>query len=166
MAEIQTNRGQVILVDDADEARVRAAGNWSLSGGRQLPYAGRFFFPGRKWKTLHRWLLEAKPGEIVDHLNGNTLDNRRCNLRICSQSENQRNRSSKGLARSKSGVRGVSKTRYGYVAAIKHNGVDLHLGSFATLEAARAARESAEARYWGAADRTRAMLSAASQEQK
>ena len=45
-----------------------------------------------KKKYLHRILLDAKPGEIVDHKNGDRLDNRMCNLRICTSGQNAANR--------------------------------------------------------------------------
>jgi len=56
---------------------------------------------------LHRFLLGEPPGMDVDHINGNTLDNRLENLRAISHAENTRNR--KGPRRgSRSGVKGVS----------------------------------------------------------
>lgn len=44
--------------------------------------------------SLHRFLLGLRPGDkrLVDHHNGNGLDNRRCNLRRCNQFQNLRNR--------------------------------------------------------------------------
>ncbi|NCB27343.1 MAG: hypothetical protein EOM62_18105 [Bacteroidia bacterium] len=55
--------------------------------------------------SLARKIIKAKPGEIVDHINRNTFDNRRTNLRIVSLSENVRN--SKIPLNNKSGVKGV-----------------------------------------------------------
>lgn len=46
---------------------------------------------GRKW-LLHRLVIEAKKWQIVDHINGDRLDNRRENLRIVDRQENARNR--------------------------------------------------------------------------
>ena len=47
---------------------------------------------GREAYRVHRVVIGANPGEIVDHLNGDKLDNRRGNLRICTSSENSLNR--------------------------------------------------------------------------
>jgi len=41
---------------------------------------------------LHRILMGAKKDEHVDHMNGNSLDNRYCNLRLCTPGENNCNR--------------------------------------------------------------------------
>lgn len=68
---------------------------------------------------LHRVLLGLDdPSKQVDHINGNKLDNRRCNLRICSLSQNHHN---KEIHRN--GTVGISKTRYGWAAQMMINHV-------------------------------------------
>lgn len=41
---------------------------------------------------LHRLIMSCPPDKVVDHINGNPLDNRKCNLRICTHKENCLNR--------------------------------------------------------------------------
>lgn len=72
---------------------------------------------------LHRWILNCPKGLQVDHINHNTLDNRKCNLKICTQLENANN---KGFYKNnKSGIKGVYfiKLFNCWVAELKHNKV-------------------------------------------
>ena len=67
------------LVDDEDYDRLKSY-QWFLSGPGYAagfaPVDGRF-----KLTYMHRLILNASPDQLVDHINGNTLDNRRQNLR-------------------------------------------------------------------------------------
>jgi len=93
-------------------------------------------------KTLlfHRELLNPKREFDIDHINKNGLDNRRCNLRIVTISQNRLHRTQKV---GKSGFIGVKKNAHGnkWTARIKRNGKDLSFGSFDTAEHAAAARK-------------------------
>lgn len=56
---------------------------------------------------LHRLIMKAERHQFIDHINGNTLDNRKCNLRLCNKSDNARNT---GIRKTNtSGYKGVSK---------------------------------------------------------
>ena len=97
---------------------------------------------------LHRFLVDCPKGKVVDHINGDTLDNRRQNLRVVSNAENLQNR--QGLnANNSSGVRGVSwdKARGKWQAKIKVNYKTIHLGRFDDIEEARKAVEEAICKY-------------------
>lgn len=84
-----------VQIDDADRALVEPFA-WHRSCGyvvTSVPKAGG----GWTLLALHRLLLGAKPGDIVDHINGVTTDNRRANLRLVTATENARNARAKSL---------------------------------------------------------------------
>jgi hypothetical protein len=88
---------------------------------------------------MHRLLLNAKDGQPVDHADGDGLNNQRENIRTCTPSQNSHN--SKTPKSNKSGFKGVLRHQYGgygpyWVARIRHDGINEHLGNFKTAEAA------------------------------
>lgn len=97
------------------------------------------------YQLMHRFLLKPGRYEFVDHINGNRLDNRRSNLRICTRTENAWNREKNKSSRT--GFKGVSpsgRLSKPYQAAIQCNGKQYNLGRFETAEeAARAYDEKA-----------------------
>lgn len=84
---IYANDGTPILISPED-FRLVAPFAWFISAGTSNPYA-RTAHQG-KTLSMHR-LIMGEPDGDVDHANGNTLDNRRSNLRVCSRSQNQMN---------------------------------------------------------------------------
>lgn len=90
---------------------------------------------------LHRLIMDCPDGLQVDHINHNKSDNRKCNLRICTNQQNNRNKCSKGIAFDKR----VNK----WQARIYYNGKNLYLGSFTNKEDAIAARKAGELKYFG-----------------
>lgn len=92
--------------------------------------------------AMHRVIMKCPKDKLVDHINHNRLDNRRSNLRICSDSQNQMNK----MGWSKSGYKGVSKrndrNKFRSMIVIKYN--KIHLGDFDTpIEAALAYNKKA-----------------------
>lgn len=99
---------------------------------------------------LHRIIMDIYDKKIkVDHINHNPLDNRKCNLRLTT---NQQNNMNKGLqSNNTSGVTGVvwDKSRNRWLASIKVNGKNIFLGRFTNFEDTVKARKEAEEKYFG-----------------
>ena len=85
---------------------------------------------------MHRFImgLDQDDPREVDHKNGNGIDNRRSNLRICTHALNTQN--VPAHRDSKTGIRGVEKTRNGYRAVVCVSGIKHRSGQFDTSEAA------------------------------
>lgn len=106
--EIPLSRGMKAFIDEDDFELVKGYKWIALSTGlSKVFYAAHFYnVDGKRHALLmHRLILGAKKGFVVDHINHNTLDNRRSNIRICTHGENMRN--SKTRKNSNSGVRNV-----------------------------------------------------------
>ena len=139
--------GKYILLDDED-ADILGKMKWHLNGGR---YPVRGYYEGKKKKKfyLHRVILNAKKDEQVDHINGNKLDCRKENLRICTSLGNNHNR--KRSIKNTSGYKGVTyhKRDQAYQATIKLNYKEIFLGYFKTAKEAAIAYNDAAKKYYG-----------------
>ena len=98
---------------------------------------------------MHRYLMDASKGVVVDHINHDTTDNRKKNMRCVSQSRNMQN--AKNNRRNVDGVKGVTwDKKWGkWFSRITVNKKTLYLGNFATFDEAVAARKAAEEKYFG-----------------
>ncbi len=138
MKEILLTQGKVAIVDDEDFEWLNQW-KWCAKKGPNTSYAKR-----ATQLYMHRLILSAEKGMFVDHINGNGLDNRRENLRVCTHAENMRN--SKLSIKNTSGYKGVywCKKRSLWIANIQNNGKVKNLGGFKIKElAARAYNEAA-----------------------
>lgn len=89
MKAIELTQGRVALVDDEDYPLVAYRPWVAMNAGAQTrPFRG----PKGMRILMHRLIMNPPAGYVVDHINGDKLDNRRTNLRICTQLENTRNR--------------------------------------------------------------------------
>lgn len=135
---IPLTQGQAAIVDD-DIYESLSRFNWYAYFDRKTYYARRHSPITGKIIQMHREIMGASDGTIIDHLNGNGLDNRRENLRFCTQSENQRNRGAD--VDNTSGYKGVTwhKVKKKWMAQIKVNKKNTYLGLYSDpAEAARA----------------------------
>lgn len=142
MKAIPLTKGMSALVDECD-AELISRHKWFAT--EKVP--GRFYAAAaiprcagscQKQILMHRLIMDAPKGLVVDHINNDPLDNRRCNLRVCSQGDNLHNR--KLGKNSTSGHKGVylGKSKR-WRALITINGRLVTLGTFTDYGAAVAA---------------------------
>ena len=122
------------IVDD-DEFHLLSSYQWSANQTESgHVYAVRW--DGFKAVKMHREIMGAAHGDglIVDHIDGNTLNNQKSNLRLCTQSENTQNSRKQKTSTSK--YKGAQKCKDGWQASITKNGVKKYLGCYKTQIAA------------------------------
>jgi len=135
MKLIAITRGQVVIVDD-DKFQWQSQWKWHARRNRPggIWYAGRVDYTGGKKRLIfmHREILGLSDrNQHVDHINGDGLDNRRSNLRIATNAENNRNHRKPSNALT-SLYKGVSwhKLSRKWQAQITFNGKKRYLGLF------------------------------------
>lgn len=130
--------GKFSLIDDEEYNKVSRA-LWSVNGSG---YATAFL--DGVSISMHRLIMNAPAGMQVDHINGDKLDNRKCNLRLCTKSQNQAN-----LRKYKNNgikYKGVEKKIGGWQAKISQHRHPFYLGTYKTQEDAAHIYDAA-ARY-------------------
>lgn len=135
---IPLTRGKFALIDSDDCDRV-AETNWHFHhSGYALRHRNN-----EKKQYMHRFIMGEPVGFLVDHINGNKLDNRKSNLRICTVHQNQMNQHVR--ARGTSHYKGVRLRQSGrWAAYIKAWNKTYWLGTYDTeIEAAMAYNEKA-----------------------
>lgn len=155
---VPLTRGLTAVIDEADAERVRAR-KWNAQKGGHTWYAYTMVRREGVQRSLsmHRFILEVGDDELIDHRNGDGLDNRRANLRSCSHAENLRNQRKRDDATSR--FKGVHRAANGrWRVEIEQNGERLTLGTF--LDEERAARQYDRAAriFFGSFARTNATL--------
>ena len=140
---IPISRGMTALIDDEDYEAV-SKHKWNAVKFRNVFYA--ITSAEGKPLLLHRLITQAPKGAQVDHANGDGLDNRRENLRICTHADNMRNR--RMQKNNKTGYRGVTVKGKKYRACLSLNNKTIHIGVFADpKDAAKAYDEKAQELY-------------------
>jgi hypothetical protein len=149
MKLIQLPHGVTTMVDDCDFESLILT-KWHVGNGYVMRTVHVPYKPHLNIK-MHRQILGLEKGDglVVDHIDGNKLNNQRSNLRICSMKENARN--SRKRKTTASGYKGAywHALAKKWRAMIKHNGKYVHLGFFDTPELANAAYCAAAVKFYG-----------------
>jgi len=150
MKVIPLTKGMFSLVDDEDFESL-SMHKWQIHTGNSGPYASRRESCKKNKKRPHIFMSSAVIGKssclVIDHINGNTLDNRRTNLRFCTHSQNLRNSKpsidtgKKSYSRYKGVKKLKRKNRFSWIATIYWEGDTVYLGSFKTEEEAARRRD-------------------------
>lgn len=151
---------------DLNEFEITDEGVWIYTFNRRQEPSGRFLIDiddldkviVKKWRCwkgdyytgnfrpipIYRFLLETDENQVIDHINGNRSDNRRKNLRVCTQQQNLQNKALSSL--NTSGVAGVSfdKQRKKWIAEIRFDYKKCFLGRYENIEDATFVRYYAE----------------------
>lgn len=140
MWKIPLTKGKEAIVDEDDFKKFGLL-NWHVNSGKNLYAATSYRDKNGKQKklSLHRAIMGSPKGLVVDHINGDTLDNRKSNLRVCTIKENSRNRVKRTQGTSL--FKGVYKPKNNkkFIAQIVVEDTCRYLGSFFTeFEAAKA----------------------------
>jgi len=132
---IPLTKGRFAIVDAADYDWLNQY-KWCASASRNRFFARSAVKGKGIW--MHRLIMNPPAGMVVDHIDGNSLNNKRENLRICTARQNSYNRKGYGTASKYKGVHWNKSTKR-WVAVIKHYGVSIFLGSFnSEINAAKA----------------------------
>lgn len=139
---IPLTQGQYAIIDATDLGIVRPY-TWSVNGRYAQGYRGNTVI------RMHRLIMGDPKGMVVDHINGDGLDNRRSNLRVATRAQNSVNTSP--IVTNTSGYKGVSpgKVPGTWYARIVVDGRQRYLGAFATPEDAARAYDAAAIEHFG-----------------
>lgn len=133
--KIRLTQGFFATIDD-DKVEIVSGEKWQVLKDKTKLYAVRKVLckdGKRHTQRMHRLICGVSESQIlVDHKDGDGLNNQTSNLRICNRIQNNRNKRTAG----KSGYKGVVRNGRGWRAKIKVNGKYIELGAYATPEQA------------------------------
>ena len=140
-----TRKGQPFYFDIEDYDKIKEY-KWCISLDGYVVSAAT---KDHKEIRMHRLIMDCPKGKVVDHINHCKNNNCKNNLRICTHSENMKNK--KKSKNNTSGVTGVSwdKEKNRWRVQIVVNGKKIECGRFKTIEEAAKARKEAEIKYFG-----------------
>ena len=146
-ASIQLSGGYRAIVDAEDHFRASYF-TWSHHQHDGMHYAHTTDLDGKSL-SLHRFIMDARPGQMIDHINGDGLDCRKSNMRFCTTAQNSQNR--RASRNHKHGqYKGVTCRKSGrWLARIGNGYKSIYLGDFPDAESAARAYDAAALTHFG-----------------
>ena len=154
MQYIELTDGKEVLVDDEDAPALELWA-WSFitkksGGGYAYRDVKHPTTRKRTRKLMHREIMNAPKGLLVDHIDGNGLNNQRSNLRLVTPTQNKQNQTASRKDK-KSGFKGVSwcPSKNSWRVSITVNGVNRTLGYFKDIQLGKEAYNRAALEAFG-----------------
>lgn len=144
MKKIQLTQGKVALVDNEDFEYLNQwkwYAHWNKDTQSYYAIRNSGTYPNRVTIRMSRVVADTPIGLVCDHINHNTLDNQKHNLRNVTYSQNGMNR--KSQRKSKLREKNIIKLGNGYVVRVKKDGRFVFDKYFGSIEEARKARDKA-----------------------
>lgn len=140
---IELTRGKIAIVDNDDYIYLSSKSWYADVAGYALRTEK---INGKKQAVwMHRLIMDCPKNKFIDHVNGDRLDNRKVNLRVCEHRQNLAN--TKIRKDNVTGFKGVSVTKRStsFEAKIQHQGKNIYIGRFKDkLDAAKAYNQKAQ----------------------
>lgn len=145
MASVGQTRRKVTITKNMKEIEIGKSGKYFIIDDEDFELVNKYYWhldrqgyvrgvpKNRKLIRLHRLIMNPSKEKVIDHINRNPLDNRKNNLRICSQVQNMANRSA--YINNTSGYKGIcfNKKRNKYFTWFAHNKKRIYGGTFTNL---------------------------------
>ena len=138
---ITTHLGFSFIIDSEDFAKVKDFKFYNSGKGYVVAQKNS------KNALIHRIIMNCPPKMQIDHINGDRLDNRKSNLRICNNCQNNANKYTPRT--NTSGYKGVWYRGKSWSAQIQVKGQTIRLGTFKNIEGAAQAYNDAALKYFG-----------------
>lgn len=149
--------GGTVLIDEEDFPIANNGKGWNVNNQRRAVRVWMGLHHKPNSMLLHRLIMKAKAGQTIDHINGNPLDNRKCNLRFCTPSQNGFNKPPERVGKKKihsHGFKGIIRNnkknlKKPWVALLQAGGKQFYSKYFSTPEEAAKAYDKLAKKHHG-----------------